>query len=237
MTNTPSPGRAGERRSLVRDVSERLRGRVFAGEPDARIGSLGELAAEFDVGIVTIQQAARVLEHEGLLDVRRGPGGGYYGRRPDAQALERALAAFMRMHPDSFDEALDITSLLFIELCAAAARCADPALRGEMAALATALDAVRDDETVGAFETRLQELLFRMVDRPIFELLTRVTLRFAATAGAPKLHRDEEDRRHWIAGRRRIVAAIAAGDEPLARFEADRSNRRAVLAALGSARG
>jgi DNA-binding IscR family transcriptional regulator len=39
---------------------------------------------------VTVQQAARVLEHEGLLAVRRGPGGGYYGTRPDEAALPSA---------------------------------------------------------------------------------------------------------------------------------------------------
>lgn len=221
------------RRNLVPTIAERLRARIYEGAPEERLGSLTELAAQFGVGIVTVQQAARILEHEGLLEVRRGPGGGYYGRRPNDASLERVLSAYMRAHPDSFAEALDITSLLFIELCGAAATCRDAGLRQELDDLTRDLALCRSETDVGAFETRLQELLFRMVDRPIFELLTRVTLRFAATDGVPRLYEGEGAMQRWVEGRRRIIAAIAAGDEPLARFESDRSNRRPVLAALG----
>ena len=81
----PSAGR----RNVVPSAVESLRDRIFAQEEGELIGSLPELARALGVGIVTIQQAARILEHEGLLEVRRGPGGGYYGRRPDAAVLER----------------------------------------------------------------------------------------------------------------------------------------------------
>jgi GntR family transcriptional repressor for pyruvate dehydrogenase complex len=114
------------RRNIVASTLEALRERIFAMSDGDLIGSLPDLARVLGVGIVTIQQAARILEHEGLLDVRRGPGGGYYGRRPDAATLERSLAAFMRSRPASWEEALDMTSLLFNELAAAAALCRDP---------------------------------------------------------------------------------------------------------------
>jgi DNA-binding FadR family transcriptional regulator len=219
-------------RPLVQDTAERLRDLVFAEAPEARIGALPELAAALGVGIVTVQQAARVLEHEGLLEVRRGPGGGYYGKRPDAAALERSLGAYMRMHPASFAEALDMTSLLFTELATAAAGanadgCREPGLKGELEGLQATIDECGDEQAFGAFEVEFQDLLFRMVDRPLFELLTRVVLGlaqnrpgvgvFGAGGGAP-----------WREGRHRIIAAILAGDADLARFEADRSNRRLV---------
>jgi GntR family transcriptional regulator, transcriptional repressor for pyruvate dehydrogenase complex len=209
------------RRPLVQETAADLRERVFAAEPETRIGSLPELAQALDVGIVTVQQAARILEHEGLLSVRRGPGGGYYGTRPDAAALERAIGAWMRMHPGSYAEALDITSLMFNELVPAAAACDDPALHAELAALAETLD----DAEVAVFEPALQDLLFRMVDRPLLEVLTRVTLGFARGSGVHVL----ADPSTWRAGRRRIIAAILARDPALARFEADRSNRRAIV--------
>jgi DNA-binding transcriptional MocR family regulator len=59
-----------QKRHLVQATAERLRDRVLAAEPDAQIGSLSELAQELGVGIVTVQQVARILEHEGLLAVR-----------------------------------------------------------------------------------------------------------------------------------------------------------------------
>jgi GntR family transcriptional repressor for pyruvate dehydrogenase complex len=221
------------RRPLVQQTAERLRELLFAVPAGTRLGALPELARKFGVGIVTVQQAARVLEHEGLLEVRRGPGGGYYGTRPDDAALERAIAAYMRVHPTSFDEAADITSILFNELVPAAAACNDESLRRELGALADTIENRATEADRGAFEIELQDLLFRMVARPLFEVLTRVTLRFAATRRTPLIDGSRAGVAEWKAGRRRIVAAILAQDAELARFEANRSNRRAVLSGLG----
>jgi len=206
---------------------------LFAVSAGTRLGALPELARKCGVGIVTVQQAARVLEHEGLLEVRRGPGGGYYGTRPDDAALERAIAAYMRVHPASFEEAADITSLLFNELVPAAALCLDDGLRTELSELAKTIDRRTSEADRGAFEGEFQDLLFRMVDRPLFEVLTRVTLGFATTRRAPLIDPSRAGVAEWQAGRHRIVAAILSRDEELARFEANRSNRRAVLAGLG----
>lgn len=225
---TPPSGR----RRPVHDAAEALRERVFATEPDARIGSLPDLARLLGVGITTVQQAARVLEHEGLLEVRRGPGGGYYGRRPDAAALERGLAAWMRMHPTSWGEALDITSLLFNELATAAAACTDEDLRGELRVLAARIVPNAGPGERLAFEAEFENLLFRMVNRPLFELLTKVTLALGETLGAaPRIEGGPQVEQWWL-GRGRIIAAILDGDRELARFEADRWNRRFVMGML-----
>jgi DNA-binding FadR family transcriptional regulator len=221
------------RRPLVQQTAERLRDLLFAVPSGTRLGALPELARKFGVGIVTVQQAARILEHEGVLEVRRGPGGGYYGTRPDDAALERAIAAYMRVHPTSFEEAADITSLLFNELVPAACACRDERLRQSLRHLGDRVEACHSEAERGAFEADLQDLLFAMVDRPLFEALTRVTLRFAETRRAPLIDGSRAGIADWKAGRRRIIDAILAQDVELARFEANRSNRRAVLTGLG----
>lgn len=215
------------KRNLVSETADALREQVFASEPGDLLGSLQDLAKGLGVGIVTLQQAARLLEHEGLLEARRGPGGGYYGTRPDEAALERSIAVYLRTHPASFGEALNITSLLFNEICAAAAGCEDADLRAELAALAARIETSESETDRGGFEADFQDLLFRMVRWPLFELLTQVTLRFAGTRDARVI--DEQALAAWKAGRHRIIAAILAGDGELARFEAERSNRRAVM--------
>ncbi len=218
---------------LVQRSAERLRDLLFAVPSGTRLGALPELARKLGVGIVTVQQAARILEHEGLLEVRRGPGGGYYGTRPDDAALERAITAYMRVHPTSFEEAADITSLLFNELVPAAAECRDEELRSALRAHGDTIDDRNSEQERGSFETVFQDLLFEMVDRPLFEALTRVTLRFAHTRRAPLIDGSRAGVAEWKAGRRRIIDAILAQDAELARFEANRSNRRAVMAGLG----
>ncbi|QIG81521.1 FCD domain-containing protein [Stakelama tenebrarum] len=215
--------------NLVTATTATLREHIFANESGTLLGSLHQLARDLEVGIVTLQQAARVLEHEGVLEVRRGPGGGYYGTRPDDAALERAMDAYLRVHPATYDEALDVTSLLFNELVAAAARCDDAAVRAALSTIAEQFDETKlDQAALGVLEIEFQERLFQMVRRPLFEMLTRVTLHYATSRSAPSVHHLHSDVRRWCAGRRAIIAAIIDGDEALARFEANRQNRRIV---------
>lgn len=220
---------ASGRRQLVQVTAERMRERILAEAEGKQIGSLPDLARDFGVGIVTVQQAARILEHEGLLEVRRGPGGGYFGRRPDAASLERLLAAYMRTEPASWEEALDMTSLLFNELCGAAAGCSDHTRQDDLRAFAHRLALADGDGDVAEGELEFQDLLFRMVNRPLFELLTRVTLRYSQNRPDAPAVRGAFGAGEWKSGRLRIIDAILRQDAELARFEADRSNRRIVL--------
>lgn len=220
------PRRRGQ--NLVLATTQTLRERIFAASAGTLLGSLHQLARELEVGIVTLQQAARVLEHEGLLEVRRGPGGGYYATRPDDAALERALDAYLRVHPTTYEEALDMTSLLFNELVAAAAKSTDAAGRDQLRALRGVLETC-NESGFGQFEMDFQDTLFRMVRRPLFEMLTRVTLHFAASYQGPTVHTLRHEIENWKAGRLRIIAAILGNDPALARFEADRSNRAVIL--------
>src|ERR1700730_2250291 len=138
--NTQDAGRVDgvtklPRRQIVQAAAAKLRDMILAREPGTQIGSLNEVAQLLGVGIVTVQQAARILEHEGLLAVRRGPGGGYYGTRPDEAALERAFAAYMRVHGVDYRDAVEITTLLDCEIIPAAARCKNDDLRKAISAL------------------------------------------------------------------------------------------------------
>lgn len=207
---------------LVQATADRLRKMVLAVPAGTQIGALRELAAELGVGVVTVQQVARILEHEGLLVARRGPGGGYYGARPDDAALERAFAAWLTVHGAGNHEILEMRTLLETELIVAAAGCKDAALHEEMRGLAAEIEFSDTPEQRIDFEGRLNNLLFRMTKQPLMELLSRVTLRHYSAQAIPALFPGEDGLRVWKEGRRRILDAIAQGDAELARFEAER---------------
>jgi GntR family transcriptional repressor for pyruvate dehydrogenase complex len=219
------------RRQLVQAAAAKLRDVILAREPGTQIGSLNEVAELLGVGIVTVQQAARVLEHEGLLAVRRGPGGGYYGTRPDEAALERAFAAYLRVHGFSNRESHRMLSLLDCEIIPAAARCTDESLRQAARGLLERVDHCVSSEQRVDFETQLRDLLFKMVARPLVELICRVTQRFYAQSGVPPLFPGKEGFDAWRGARRRILEAILKQDEELAQFEAERY-RQLVLSRL-----
>lgn len=215
----------GGREGVVTAAVTTLRDMIVAQPADTQIGSLPELAKALGVGIVTVQQAARVLEHEGFLKVRRGPGGGYYGTRPDAEGLSRAISGFLALHHSAHPEAIDIITLLDCELMAAAAAANDLALRQELATLAGSIDARNTAAQRGAFDQNMLDVLYLMVDRPLMELLSRVAVHHYADYPRGPVYAGEDGRQRWKRERRAIIAAILDGDVERARFEAQRRRR------------
>jgi hypothetical protein len=82
-----------------------------------------------------------------------------------------------------------------------------------------------------AFETELRDLLFKMVARPLLELVCRVTQGLYVLSDAPPLFAGKDGFDAWRGARRRILEAILKHDEELAEFEAERY-RQLVLARL-----
>jgi DNA-binding FadR family transcriptional regulator len=142
------------------------------------------------------------------------------------------ITAYIRTHPEGYAEALDILTLLFCELAAAAAAAApNPAHTAHLHALAGRIDECREGPETGAFEAEFQDLLFAMVDRPVFELLTHVALQLYTDADRPPFF-GTSGIELWKLGRHRVISAIMARDPALARFEAER-NRQVLMARLG----
>ena len=211
-----------QKRHLVQDTAAKLRDLIFDNEPDTQIGSLNEVADQLGVGIVTVQQAARILEHEGLLAVKRGPGGGYYGTRPDEAALQRTFATYMRVHNIGYREAFEMTVLLDSDIIQAAARSQDSSLIETISGLMEQLDNCDAAEDRIQFEVDLREALFRIVERPLLELLARVAMQLYKAESNPAIFADEIGLKEWKQGRQRILYAILQQDEKLADFEAQR---------------
>jgi GntR family transcriptional repressor for pyruvate dehydrogenase complex len=227
--------RTGGARRVVQATAERLRELVLASEPDTNIGSLPNLAQQFDVGVVTLQQAARILEHEGLLEVRRGPGGGYYGKRPDDAALERSMSAYMRVHGTAYHEVVEVLTMLEVELVVSAARRSTEPQRQALLKLVDRIDGCDTPDLRVAFERDLHNQVFRMVERPLIEMLSRVTMRLQRAQAPRPLFVGEEGVEAWKIGRRRILQALIQQDEELAQFEAVRY-RQETLRRLEDAR-
>jgi len=217
-----------QKTSLVSDTAEKLRGLIFEQPADTQIGSLNEVAEILGVGIVTVQQAARILEHEGLLAVKRGPGGGYYGTRPDAAALERTFATYMRVHNIGYREAFEMTVLLDCDIIQAAARSEDSSLTEKITNLMEQLNRCETPEDRIQFELDFRETLFGIVERPLLELLARVAMQLYQAGSNPAIFADEVGLKIWKQGRQRILHSIMQQDGELAYFEAERF-RRMVL--------
>lgn len=217
------------REGVVHFAVAQMRDMIMAQDAAAHIGSLPDLARQLGVGIVTVQQAARILEHEGFLEVRRGNGGGYYGARPDAETLSRAISAFLLVQPSNGYEAIEIMMLLDCDLMPAASQCTDEALCDRLRRHAESIDQCNTSEQRGAFEQEMHDILYSMVDRPLMETLARVTMRHYAEHSQTPLYAGADGLDRWKRERRNMVGAVLCRDSVLAEFEARR--RRSDISA------
>jgi DNA-binding FadR family transcriptional regulator len=210
---------------LVAEAADRLRDLVLARPAGEQIGSLTEVAEELGVGIVTVQQAARILEHEGLLTVKRGPGGGYYGARPDNAAIERAFATYLRVSDIGYREAFELTVLLDCDVIRAAAESMDADLEHKILSLCSRLDGTKSAAARIEFEVAFRETLFELVERPLLQLMSHVAMQLYSKQSDPAMFAEAVPLEDWRAGRRRILDAILSRDSELANFEAHRFRR------------
>lgn len=226
-------GDSQQKRHLVLGAAEQLRDLILESEPGTQIGSLNEVAERLGVGIVTVQQAARILEHEGLLAVKRGPGGGYSGTRPDDSALERAFATYLRVHNFGYRDAFEMLILLDCDMIPAAAKSKDATLRQSIEELIARLEHCEQAEDRVQFERDLRDTLFKIAEKPFLVFMARVTMQLYKIQAKSLLFSAPEMVQLWKTGRFRILQAILQQDEALARFEAERY-RQLVLSQLHS---
>lgn len=74
--------------------SEILDGKLAEG---TKLQSEVELAERFGLGRVSVREALRLLERDGLVKIRRGPSGGIFVAHPDIRQVSEALALLLRM--------------------------------------------------------------------------------------------------------------------------------------------
>ena len=96
--------------STLEVVKAKLREVVLSAKEGALIGSEESLIADLAVSRSTLRQAARLLEREGLLRVKRGINGGYYGSRPDEKTIQTAVSAYLGTLDMKYDDVTAVAS-------------------------------------------------------------------------------------------------------------------------------
>lgn len=89
--------------------------------PGDRLPTEAEMLTEYEVGRGTLREALRVLEAQGVIEIRVGAGGGPFVARPDAQGLARMLSLQLRLSDVTLREVLDARLII------------EPALAGQAA--------------------------------------------------------------------------------------------------------
>jgi len=110
------PTAGAEGNSLVREAVDALRRRILASpEIDRFLGSEEQLLTALGISRPTFRQAARLLEHEQLLKIKRGIGGGFFAQPPSADAVTRLASIFLSSQGTTLLQLHDASAPMMIE--------------------------------------------------------------------------------------------------------------------------
>ncbi len=110
--NRQSSRRSVTAPSAVERIADTIRRMSLAAEPGEFLGTEVSLASLFQASAPTLRQAARWLEHEEVLIVKRGVHGGYFAARPNAGTVSRIAATYLHSNLHSVDEVSQLMEAL-----------------------------------------------------------------------------------------------------------------------------
>lgn len=107
-------------------LADRLRGMILGQgmSPGDRLSSENELITRYGAARNTVREALRLLESEGLIEIRRGRQGGILVRQPDLDQIQHSIAVLLAMKAVPLRDLLDFRILIEPAAAAAAARTA-----------------------------------------------------------------------------------------------------------------
>jgi GntR family transcriptional regulator, transcriptional repressor for pyruvate dehydrogenase complex len=200
----------------ARMVADTLRERILAKQvaTGSHLPTADELLAEFGVSRATLREALNVLESEGLVRLRRGPGGGAIVTAPDGLAITRSLDSLLRFEGTTVEQVMEVRLVVDPLAARLAALHAEPA---ELALIAASVERQARPDVLAAHEEWFRENLHfhwtiaAASHNPLVRVLSESLHNIVLTGGMP-IAFEESERRGSIAGHAAIHERIAARD-------------------------
>jgi DNA-binding FadR family transcriptional regulator len=213
------PERPPRGRKLGEQLAERVEEEIIAsGWPVGKVlGSEAELIERYGVSRAVFREAMRIVDHHGVAEMRRGPGGGLVVVAPKADAAVRTLSLnleYLDLSPQQINEAR-----LAIELSCVRSAIANLDDEGrarikafidaELGTIITGRQAGRavDDYATNDFHLLIADLTDNPAMRLFVDILSRVTSRHSERASSLEETAHDVHRVHS-----RIAEAILSGD-------------------------
>ena len=214
-------------RALARAIEARIVDEAIA--PGTRLGTKGELRAEFGVASTTVNEALRLLETRGLVQTKPGPGGGIFVAAPSGWLALSELVLGLKHSATAVAEGLAVREALEPLIAAEAARHHTAADLREVRALLAALEANVDDpagylRANWALHRRIGAICTNEFARSLYKGL----LGFAEDEVTEVEGRGVFDGAGNLDVHRRYVEAIASGDAARAEQAAHEHNAAAT---------
>ena len=220
-------------RTGLQAAAQQLRRIVLDVGEGELIGSEEALVARLGCSRGTVRQLARLLEGEGLLKVKRGPNGGYFGCRPNARTIEASVSAYLETLDMDAQDVTRLASALWIEVMRKAARAEPTDARALCGAFRRKVGAIRPDAAfadVLRLELEWRSAVFKLTRSGYIELIFEINSsfalrRFPGTTEEISVEEHMEFVRTWRESTLIELAAIHEGDVELAEMGARYSRK------------
>ncbi len=199
---------------LYQDVADQLREAILTEQFVAgdRLPIETELAAQFGVSRAVVRQATLNLEHEGLVTVLVGAGGGTFVTQPDTMPVLRALENYFRHRGVPFEDYLHAKRILEPTVLNDIMRFSDRAhrdrLQANVDAFESAFRAGAPDGELLTLSLEFHEILISEVGNPVLELVLGTLVRLGDRV--PEFQQTHnQDWQHILDEHREILKALA----------------------------
>lgn len=216
MDRASHPPTHGE--TLVSRTARALSDLSLSVAPGDYLGAEGELLERLAVSRPTLRQAAKIVESDRLIRIRRGTGGGYFADRPDARDAIRSLIHFLRLRGATLADVIQVTRPIGEEAAAAAARLRTAADAKQVAAFVATIDDRDSARELIAGEVEMARMISALSGNPVIELVMEIGYSFGLGERGFDLYSDADRRARARALQRSLLTAIADGDPEVARL-------------------
>lgn len=190
----------------------------LAAKPGDYLGAENDLLEKLGVSRPTLRQAAKMVERDRLISVRRGTKGGFFAERPDASDAIQSLTRFLRLRGANLGNVMQVTKLVFEE---AAATAANLRTEADIEQLTELIDAIGVDdgprESIAA-DVKVARIIARISGNPVIELVMEIGYSFGLSERNSGLYSDPARRILAAEMQRNLLNAIIDGDCEIARL-------------------
>jgi len=208
----------GPAETLASRTARQLSQLSLTAEPGTHLGAEDDLLARFGVSRPTLRQAAKLVERDRLISIRRGAQGGYYAERPDARDAIQSLARFLRMKGAHLGHVIQVTRPVSEEAAVAAARYRSAADIEALQAFVATIDAHDTPRDLIAAEVEMARLISHMSGNPVVELILEIGYSFGLDEKGGDLYADADRRQRTREMQCKLCNAIIDGDIEIARL-------------------
>lgn len=211
-------------RTTLADAEKRLRDLALSVGEGTWLGREDVIMAKVGASRTTLRQIARMLEREGLLQVKKGATGGYFSARPDPQFINSAVSSYLKMLELDYADVASVSVGLWREAVMKAAENSGPHTAEEIEPFKARIAAVPREATfteIRELELEVGEMVLRLANSRYTQVLFAISVAFAENR-LPPATVDTHDAQHfefverWRATKLAELTAIAKGEAELA---------------------